>query len=83
MNVDKKNKLEENIESITIAVITESGKVAWVISGDPTKKQIQQFQKIFAVTHNPSIVMKVMLLIEITILKLINSFEIFYKGDEH
>jgi hypothetical protein len=83
MSKDVQQNSEEIIENLVICVITETGKITWVISGNPTKNQRQQFQKVFAVTNKPSIVMTVMLFIEITILKLLNTFETFYRGDEH
>jgi len=70
-------------ESIMIGIITESGQVLWISSDTPTAQQRKQFQKIYAVTHKPSIAMNIVLFIEITILKVLNFFEKKAKGIEH
>lgn len=70
-------------ENIMVGIITESGKVLWISSDTPTAQQRKQFQKIYAVTHRPSIVMNIVLFIEITALKILNFFEKKDKGAEH
>tara|TARA_Y100000034_G_C6868919_1_gene396389 strand:- start:1130 stop:1405 length:276 start_codon:yes stop_codon:yes gene_type:complete len=68
-------------DRLLIAIITESGQVVWVTCKDPSIKQQIQFQKIIAVTHNPSFVISFILFIEITILKLLSRFGKPNKGD--
>ena len=70
-------------ENVMIGIITESGKVLWISTDTPTVQQRKQFQKIYAVTYKPSIVINVVLFIEITILKILNFFEKKDKGTEY
>tara|TARA_Y100000310_G_C20595806_1_gene770428 strand:- start:605 stop:856 length:252 start_codon:yes stop_codon:yes gene_type:complete len=70
-------------ERVMIGIITESGKILWISTDTPTEQQRKQFQKIYAITHKPSIVMNIVLFIEITILKILNFFEKKDKGTEH
>ena len=83
-----KDILEENKEEIIneklmIAIIKESGEVAWITVNDPTLKQQKQFQKMFVVSSKPSFVMNIILFIEIFILKILNTIEEVYKGENN
>ena len=83
-----KDILEENKEEIIneklmIAIIKESGEVAWITVNDPTLKQQKQFQKMFVVSSKPSFVMNIILFIEIFILKILNTIEEVYKGEDN
>ena len=69
-------------EKIMIAIIKDTGELTWITSDNPTEKQYKQFQKIFAVTHDPSFVMNIILFIEIMILKLLYAFKDTNKGEE-
>ena len=69
-------------EKIMIAIIQETGELTWITANNPTEKQYKQFQKIFAVTHNPSFIMSIILFIEIMILKLLYAFEDIHKGED-
>jgi len=75
---------EDNVinEKIMIAVVKECGEVTWITANEPTRAQQKQFQKIFAVTYNPSFVISLILFIEIMILKILYAFEISGKGKE-
>lgn len=81
---DEFTSIEKEIisQKIMIAVIQESGEVTWITSDEPTKYQQKQFKKIYAVTHNPSFVMNIILFIEIMILNLLYVFENFKNGEE-
>ena len=82
---DTKNNFEEESisENIMIALIKESGEINWISTNYPTVNQQKQFQKIFAVTHNPSFVISIFLFIEILILKLLYKIEKPFKGENN
>lgn len=71
--------MKGNIENIVVAIMYESGDIDWITPEQPSKKQVANIQKIFVVTRNPSILVSIVLFIEITLLKILNSFEIFFK----
>ena len=81
---DESNNLDNEIinEKIMLAIIQESGELTWITANEPTNEQSKQFQKIFAVTHNPSFIMHIILFIEIMILKLLYAFEDINKGQD-
>ena len=78
-------ELEEQIltQNIMIAVLDEQGNVTWVVTGSPTRKQQKQFQKIYLVTNEPSTVLRVLMFIEIYMLKFLVFIEkIFKRGNK-
>jgi hypothetical protein len=79
--------LDENLEkqilsgSIMLAIVSEEGELSWIVSGKPTKKQNKQFQKMYVVSNNPSLVLKTLIYVEITMLKFLVVIEnLFKKG---
>ena len=72
---NKYNEEETLSENIMIAIITEAGNVSWISTDIPTSKQYRAFQKMFAVSTSPSIILRLILFIEIMILKILFSFE--------
>jgi len=70
---------EENLnnfgDNVVIAIIQKDGEVSWVISENMTKDQQDSFKKIFAVTQSPSIVLKLIILIELMLLTIVFTFE--------
>ena len=77
-------ELEDQIlkQSLMIAIIDEKGKVIWITTGEPTLKQIRQFQRIQIITENPSYILQAIFFIELTILRLVNSIQIILKGKD-
>jgi hypothetical protein len=86
MNNENNDNFKDEVifgKNLMIGIVTESGEVMWISSGENTIQQKKQFQKMYAVTHKPSIVMRIILFIEITNLKIINFFEKDVKGEKN
>lgn len=70
---------EENLnnlgDNVVIAIIQKDGEVSWVVSENMTTEQQDSFKKIFAVTQSPSIILKLVILIELMLLTIVFTFE--------
>jgi uncharacterized BrkB/YihY/UPF0761 family membrane protein len=71
-NEENLNNLEDNV---VIAIIQKDGEVSWVVSENMTKEQQDSFKKVFAVTQSPSIILKLVILIELMLLTIVFTFE--------
>ena len=61
-------------------MISEKGKVNWVLSEDITEEQEKMFRKIYAVTVSPSVVLLFFLHLEIVLINFILYLENLLKG---
>lgn len=71
-NEENLNNFEDNV---VIAIIQKDGEVSWVVSENMTKEQQDSFKKVFAVTQSPSIILKLVILIELMLLTIVFTFE--------
>jgi hypothetical protein len=68
-------------ENIMMAIIDEEGEVTWIVTGNPTSIQKKQFQKIYVITNKPSLVLKILMFVEITMLRFLVFVENLFKKE--